>query len=97
MILPEIKKALAKHPAGKNVQIFVDCGIATGADVYKALALGADGAAVGRSMLPSLEKDGVPGVTKFLQGITAELRFIMSSTGFKKVNDIDASALQIIR
>ena len=97
MILPEIKKALAEHPAGKNVQIFVDCGIATGADVYKALALGADGAAVGRSMLPSLEKDSVPGVTKFLQGITDELRFIMSSTGFKKVNDIDDSALQIIR
>ncbi len=90
MILPEIKKALA----GRHVQIFVDCGIAGGADVYKALALGADGAAVGRSMLPSLEKEGTAGVSKFLKSVNDELRFIMSSTGFKSVSEIDDSALR---
>lgn len=90
LILPEIKKALA----GRHVQIFVDCGIAGGADVYKALALGADGAAVGRSMLPSLEKEGIAGVSKFLKSVNDELRFIMSSTGFKSVSEIDASALR---
>ena len=62
MILPEIKKALK----GYGVQIFLDCGIASGADVYKALALGADAVAVGRSMLPLLEKDGITGVENFL-------------------------------
>ena len=41
MVLPEIKKALE----GKDVKIIVDCGIASGADVYKAIALGADAAA----------------------------------------------------
>lgn len=90
MILPEIKKALA----GRHVQIFVDCGIAGGADVYKALALGADGAAVGRSMLSSLEKEGIAGVSKFLKSVNDELRFIMSSTGFKSVSEVDASALR---
>ncbi len=90
MILPQIKKALE----GRDVQIFVDCGIASGADVYKALALGADAAAVGRSMMPALEKDGLAGVKKFVQGVNDELRFIMSSTGFSKVSDIDASCLQ---
>ena len=89
MMLPDIKEALA----GKDVTIIVDCGIATGADVYKALALGADAAAVGRSMLPSLEKDGAPGVVKFLEDVGNELRFIMSCTGFKTVADIDDSAL----
>ncbi len=89
MILPQIKKALA----GRNVQIFVDCGIASGADVYKALALGADAAAVGRSMLPGLEKEGVSGVKKFIRNVTDELRFIMSSTGFTNVPDIDDSAI----
>ena len=93
MILPEIKKALQ----GRNVQIFVDCGIASGADVYKALALGADAAAVGRSMLSSLEKEGVPGVKKFLKEVNDELRFIMSSTGFSKVSEIDDSALRLIK
>ena len=90
MILPDIKKALA----GKNVEIMLDCGIATGADVYKALALGANAVAVGRSMLPHLEKDGISGVKKFFESVGNELRFIMSSTGFSKVSDIDDSALR---
>lgn len=89
MILPEIKKALE----GRKVQIFVDCGIASGADVYKALALGADAAAVGRSMLPGLEKEGVRGVKNFIRNVTDELRFIMSSSGFANVPDINDSAL----
>lgn len=89
MILPEIKKALE----GRKVQIFVDCGIASGADVYKALALGADAAAVGRSMLPGLEKEGVSGVKNFIRNVTDELRFIMSSSGFANVPDINDSAL----
>ncbi len=89
MILPDIKEALKD----KDVTIMVDCGIASGADVFKALALGADAAAVGRSMMPSLEKDGAPGVAKFLEGIKSELRYIMSNTGFSKVPDIDDSVL----
>ncbi len=89
MILPEIKKALE----GRDVKIIVDCGIASGADVFKALALGADACAVGRSMLPSLEKEGVEGVKKFVKSVSAELRYIMSFTGFAAVGDIDDSVL----
>ena len=89
MILPEIRQALE----GTDVKIIVDCGIESGADVYKALALGADAAAVGRSMMPSLEADGTPGVVKFIKSVENELRFIMSSTGFSKVSDIDDSAI----
>ena len=89
MVLPEIKEALE----GRDVKIIVDCGIESGADVYKALALGADACAVGRSMLPPLEKDGSAGVEAFLTKVKNELRFIMSNTGFAKVSDIDDSAL----
>ncbi|MCR4807655.1 MAG: alpha-hydroxy-acid oxidizing protein [Lachnospiraceae bacterium] len=89
MILPQIKEALK----GRGVEIIVDCGIASGADVFKALALGADACAVGRSMLPALEKDGVAGVTEFLKKIGNELRYIMGFTGFAKVKDIDDSVL----
>ena len=88
-ILPAIKKALA----GRDVKIFVDCGIASGADVYKCLALGADAAAVGRSMLPALEAEGVFGVETFVKKVTGELRFIMSCTGFGSVDKIDDSCL----
>ena len=89
MVLPEIRKALS----GRDVKIIVDCGISSGADVYKCLALGADAAAVGRSMIPSLEEGGIERVTKFLTEINNELRFIMSCTGFAHVRDIDDSFL----
>ena len=46
-------------------------------------------------MMPHLEAHGVKGVTDFLRNIGNELRFIMSSTGFKNVADIDSSALRI--
>lgn len=91
MVLPEIRAALK----GTGVQIIVDCGIASGADVYKALALGADAAAVGRSMLPSLEKEGTDGVMKFIRGVQSELRFIMSCTGYRTVADLDDSCLRM--
>ena len=89
MVLPEIREALE----GKDVKIIVDCGIESGADVYKAIALGADAAAVGRSMMPYLEKDGASGVESYLTKVQNELRYIMSNTGFAKVSDIDDSAL----
>ena len=89
MILPQIKEALK----GRDVGIIVDCGIASGADVFKALALGADAAAVGRSMLPALEKDGVKGVSDFIRKVGKDLRYIMSFTGFANVKDIDDSVL----
>lgn len=93
MILPKIREALE----GSKVTIMVDCGIASGTDVYKALALGADAAAVGRSMLPMLEKQGTQGVVKFLHDVENELRFAMSSTGASAVSDIDDTALHFWR
>ncbi|MCR5733278.1 MAG: alpha-hydroxy-acid oxidizing protein [Lachnospiraceae bacterium] len=89
MVLPDIKEALKE----RDVEIIVDCGIASGSDVFKALALGADACAVGRSMLPSLEKGGVSGAAEFLRKVGNELRYMMSFTGFAKVEDIDDSVL----
>lgn len=89
MVLPSIRKALQ----GRDVKIIVDCGISSGADVYKCLALGADAAAVGRSMLPSLEEGGIEGMEKFIDSVTNELRFIMSCTGFSAVDKIDSKCI----
>ena len=93
MVLPGIRKALE----GRDVKIIVDCGISSGADVYKCLALGADAAAVGRSMLPSLEESGTSGVQQFIKSVNDELRYIMSCTGFASVNDIDDRCLVMDR
>lgn len=89
LILPKIKEALR----GRSVKIIVDCGISSGADVFKALALGADACAVGRSMLPALEEGGTAGVAGFIREINNNLRYIMSFTGSSSVSDIDPSVL----
>lgn len=89
MILPKIREALK----GRDVAVIVDCGISTGADVFKGLALGADACAVGRSMLPYLEKNGADGVAEYVKKVGNELRYVMSFTGFAKVSDIDDSVL----
>lgn len=90
MVLPDIKKALSQYPL---VKIFVDCHIDSGADAYKALALGADAVSVGRAILPSLEKEGVKGVCDFVQGMNNELQTLMSFTGTLSVDCFDASVL----
>lgn len=92
MVLPDIKKALE----GRDVAIITDCGIASGYDVYKALALGADAAAIGRAMLPSLEKNGTAGVTEYYRRVGSELRYAMSFTGMKDIKSIDASSLRFM-
>lgn len=89
MVLPSIKKALE----GRDVKLIVDCGISSGADVYKCLALGADAAAIGRSMLPALEEGGTEGMEKLIAKVNNELRFIMSCTGFETVSRIDDSCI----
>ena len=90
MVLPKIKEALKDYP---DIKIFVDCHIDTGADAYKALALGADAVSVGRAILPSLEKDGVDGVVDYIKKMNAELRTIMNFTGTKDLNSMDTTTL----
>lgn len=87
-LLPQIA-ALVK---GK-IPLFVDGGIQRGSDVYKALALGADGVLVGRALMAGLELDGADGVTKVVQGLTEELRRIMGQTGCADLAQIEPSAL----
>lgn len=87
MALPEIVKAV-----DGQAHIFVDCGIESGADVFKALALGADAVCVGRDLMGPL-KDGKEGVTKRIQTLNGELASIMARTGAKSLKEIDPSVL----
>jgi len=86
-ILPDIVKAVD----GKT-KIFVDCGVESGMDVYKALALGADAVCVGRAVMKPLE-EGAEGVRKKLAEMTTELATVMARTGVKKLSEIDSSVI----
>lgn len=87
MALPEILKATS----GK-ITVLVDCGFESGMDVFKALALGADGVCVGRNLMEAL-KGGSDAMAERINAITGELRSIMARTGSKGVKEIDSSVI----
>lgn len=89
MVLPEIAAAVK----GK-MKIFVDCGIASGYDVFKALALGADAVSVGKVMLDVMVKQGAQGVTEKIQAMTEELAGVMARTCTSSVCHVDPALLR---
>jgi len=82
-ILPRIAKVVQGQ-----VPIFVDGGIRRGTDVFKALALGADGVLIGRALLAGLTIGGAEGVQKVINGMNEELRRVMSLTGCQSLKEI---------
>lgn len=75
------------------MKIFADCGIESGYDAYKLLALGADAVSVGRAILSSLLKEGKDGVIKQIKKMHAELSELMMYTGIKDTRTFDANVL----
>ena len=90
-ILPEIRKAV-----GNQIKIFADCGVTSGMDAYKLLALGADNVCICRTLVPSLMKDGAPGVTAAFTRINDELRACMARTCTKNTTSFDPSTIHRI-
>lgn len=86
-VLPEILSAV-----GGSVPVFVDCGIESGMDAYKCLALGASAVSVGRHLMPLL-KQGPEAVAARIKEMTAELAGVMARTGVKSLKDIDPSVI----
>ena len=89
MILPEIVEAV-----GKKMKIFVDCGIESGMDAFKALALGADAVSVGRPLMEPLKEKGAEGVKDAILKYTAELAGVMAFTCSHTVTNIDPKILR---
>ena len=85
MVLPEICRAVRDV---EGFEVFLDCGIASGADAYKALSLGAKAVAVGRAMMPALTADGTEGVVRCVTGMNQELRTLMNYTGCATLSDL---------
>jgi isopentenyl diphosphate isomerase/L-lactate dehydrogenase-like FMN-dependent dehydrogenase len=80
--------------AGEGMAILLDSGIRSGADAFKALALGADAVLVGRPYLWGLALDGQNGVETVLRSLLAELDLTMTLSGFTSVDEIDRGVLR---
>jgi len=74
--LPEIAETVAGR-----VPILLDSGVRTGADVFLALALGADAVVIGRLAAYGLAAAGEHGVRRTIELLTEELRTLMILSG----------------
>jgi lactate 2-monooxygenase len=79
---------------GDGMTVMLDSGIRSGADVFKALALGADAVLVGRPFLWGLALDGQNGVETVLRCILAELDLTMALSSCTELRDLDPSLLR---
>lgn len=91
-VLPEISKAVK----GK-LTILVDGGFRSGKDVFKALALGADGVLIGRPAGLAAIGNGAEGVACYLNKIRRELAETMIMTSCNKISDISENCITVMK
>lgn len=78
---------------GSDTQVLFDGGIRTGADIMRALALGARACLIGRSYIYGLGAGGRAGVAKAIDILEKELSVTMALTGVNRIADIDGRVL----
>ncbi|WP_439030592.1 alpha-hydroxy-acid oxidizing protein [Gordonia terrae] len=77
-----------------RIKVLIDSGIYTGSDVFKALALGADAACIGRPHMYGLALAGSDGARDVVADIIAELDLTLGLSGHTDVVDLDREALR---
>jgi L-lactate dehydrogenase (cytochrome) len=78
---------------GHRTEVWMDGGIRSGQDVFKAWAMGARGTMVGRSFLYGLGAQGEAGVTRSLEIIRKELDLTMGFCGKTCLGDVDSGVI----
>ncbi|HEX3736092.1 MAG TPA: alpha-hydroxy-acid oxidizing protein [Solirubrobacterales bacterium] len=78
---------------GGELAILFDSGLRSGADLIKALALGADAVCIGRPYVWGLALEGQEGVEKVLKMILADFDLTMALCGFTKPDQLGPDAL----
>lgn len=75
-----------------EIPVFIDCGIESGMDAYKCLALGASSVSVGRHLMPLL-KEGSDATAARIKEMTAELAATMARTGVRDLKGFDPTVI----
>jgi L-lactate dehydrogenase (cytochrome) len=89
-LLPEVVRAV-----GDRVEVYLDGGVMTGADIVAALALGARGTLIGRAYLYGLMAGGYDGVVRVLDILEKEIRTTMQLLGVGTVADLAGSGIRL--
>ncbi len=86
--LPPVREAV-----GGELPVLFDSGMRTGADVFKALALGADAVCLGRPYVWGLAARRPAGVEQVLRCLLAELDLTLALSGYTDIAQLDRSSL----
>ena len=84
----EVLETIA-NAVGDSMKILVDGGIRCGADVFKALALGADGVVIARPFVTAVYGGEKEGVRSYIEKIGSELEDTMKMCGVSSLNEIN--------
>jgi L-lactate dehydrogenase (cytochrome) len=87
--LPEIVDAV-----GHRMEVLLDGGVRRGADVVRALALGARAVMIGRPYLYGLGAGGPDGVRRALEILKGEVDHTLALVGVPRVADLDRTVLR---
>lgn len=79
---------------GAELPVLLDSGVRGGADIFKALALGATAVLIGRPYVYGLAVGGAAGVQEVLENLGADFELTMGLAGCASVEEIDASSLR---
>jgi lactate 2-monooxygenase len=84
--LVEVRAAVSR-----DTTVLVDGGIRSGADVVKAVALGADAVLVGRPYVYALAVGGEAGVAALIQQLAAETDLTLALIGASSIGELDST------
>ncbi|MEU6124712.1 alpha-hydroxy-acid oxidizing protein [Streptomyces sp. NPDC047123] len=95
--LPALDVLPSVVEAADGLPVLFDSGVRTGADIVKAVALGATAVGVGRPYAYGLGIGGADGVTHVLRSLLAEADLLMAVDGYPTLADLTAEALRRVR
>ncbi|MFE3276244.1 alpha-hydroxy-acid oxidizing protein, partial [Nocardia sp. NPDC059239] len=89
-MLPEVVAA------AEGLPVLFDSGVRSGADIIKALALGASAVGIGRPYAYGLALGGADGIVHVLRTLLAEADLIMAVDGYPALKDLTPEALRAV-
>jgi lactate 2-monooxygenase len=82
------------HALRSKMPILLDSGIRSGADMFKAIALGASAVGLGRPHIYGLALAGAEGVTEVIRQLQADFELTMALAGCKNVSEITGNTVR---
>jgi lactate 2-monooxygenase len=94
--LPALDALAEVVDAAEGLPVLFDSGVRSGADIVKALALGATAVGIGRPYAYGLALGGEDGIVHVLRTLLAEADLIMAVDGYPTLKDLTRDALRPI-